>query len=85
MIRLFNSFFCIHIIRSLIFKAVLLKARKPVWDLLRENPEWHSGEEDYDVDGDPYGLRWEILEDAYKEIGDSVQTSSFKKLSMISF
>jgi len=55
------------------------------WDLLRENPEWHSGEEDYDVDGDPYGLRWEILEDAYKEIGDSVQTSSFKKLSMISF
>ena len=54
-------------------------------DCLREDPELYSGDEDYDADEDPDGLQHEILDDAYEKIYDSVDTSSFKKLSMISF
>ena len=55
------------------------------FDLLGEDPDLYSGDEDYDADEDPDGLHYEIVDKAYEEIGNSVDTSSFKKLSMISF
>tara|TARA_Y100001954_G_scaffold154263_1_gene164119 strand:- start:1240 stop:1734 length:495 start_codon:yes stop_codon:yes gene_type:complete len=54
-------------------------------DCLREDPELYSGDEGYDADEDPDGLHYEILDEAYETIYDSVDTSNFKKLSMISF
>lgn len=49
-------------------------------ELMRQTGDY---DDDYDSEDDPDGYYWEYYEEAFDKISNSVDTSSFEKLSMI--